>query len=339
MKPTIGDVEDKIMRISLIDIDSKIPNLALMKLSSYHKKKGDTVGLNLSQPDKVYISCVFDNNKGLAKGLKTWYPDATVEMGGSGISLKKTLPDEIEFIKPDYDLYPSKYSLGYTTRGCIRQCPFCIVPIKEGMIRKHQHPSDFHDDRFNRCVILDNNFFASPTKWWKDVLSWFRDQGIIFDANQGLDIRILNEEMINYLSEVKLQSLRFAWDNIEDEPIIEKKIELLKSLKIRMKDIQFYVLTNFNTTLEQDLYRCYKLKEWGVSPYVMIYNKANCPNIIRKLQRWANHRAVFWSINFDKYDRLTLNEKAIVEEITHIMKEESPINKTHSTINLVKMEG
>jgi len=105
------------MIVLLVDVDSKISNLALMKISAYHKLLGDTVGFGIENPDKVYISCIFKKNAGQAKGIARYYPDAEIDIGGSGVDLKKQLPNEIEMIKPDYDLYPSTYSQDYTTRG------------------------------------------------------------------------------------------------------------------------------------------------------------------------------------------------------------------------------
>lgn len=125
------------MRVLLIDADSKIPNLALMKISAYHKSKGDVVGFNVSDPEKVYCSIIFKKNKHMADGLKFFFPDAELDIGGSGYDLKKRLPDEIECMTPDYSLYPDNDSYyGFTTRGCIRHCHFCIVHDKEGKFRR-----------------------------------------------------------------------------------------------------------------------------------------------------------------------------------------------------------
>src|SRR5512145_3078296 len=119
-------------RVLLVDVDRKIKNLDLMKISAWHKEQGDDVGFCIENPDKVYISCVFTKNAGQARGISKLYPAAEIDIGGSGVNLSKQLPAEIENLKPDYNLYPSEYSQGYTTRGCIRYCDFCIVPEKEG---------------------------------------------------------------------------------------------------------------------------------------------------------------------------------------------------------------
>lgn len=301
------------MKILLIDVDRKgIPNLALMKLSSWMKSKGHEVGFDIDNPKSIMVSKVFGNG---GPNFKHLYPKAQIIYGGSAYDVNEKLPERIEKVKPDYDLYPSEYSQGFTTRGCFRDCPFCIVPRKEGQLKPHQHPEEFHDDRFQTCYIMDNNILGSPSEWWKSVFSWFIDQGVIMRADQGFDIRILNKEMAGYLKDIKIQNLKFAWDNPNEEEQIQNGIQLLKEVGIRLRNVQFFVLTNFNTTLEEDLYRCSKLKEWGTNPYIMIFEKEKAPKILRKLQRWANRKHFFWSGPFSEYKQLSINEKAIVQGV------------------------
>ena len=142
-------------RILLIDVDSTIPNLALMKISTWHKAKGDSIvlthGANVDltdPPDKIYGSIIYKKNKHALDDLISRYPDI-IDIGGSGYDLHKTLSDEIENMAPDYSLYPEfDYSIGFSSRGCIRStktCPFCVVPIKEGRFRRTQHPSEWYN--------------------------------------------------------------------------------------------------------------------------------------------------------------------------------------------------
>jgi hypothetical protein len=289
--------------VLLVDIDSKIPNLALMKISAWHKSHGDLVGFNVQNPDKVYISCIFAKNAGQARGVATFYPNAEINIGGTGITLKKDLPTEIEEIKPDYDLYPSQYSQGYTTRGCIRKCPFCVVPEKEGKIRTAQHPSEFHDPRFDTCMIMDNNLFAAPKHWQEKVFQWFIENKIKMLSPQGWDIRLLTDERAKYLKAVRhAGKIHFAWDNIKDEQKVITGIDTLINAGFTKAShmLSIYVLSGFNTSFEEDVYRAQKLKDVGVQAFVMPYKVT--PEI-KALARWANRPELFWSCSFDEYLR------------------------------------
>jgi hypothetical protein len=283
-----------------VNIDSKIPNLALMKISAWHKAQGDKVGFCIENPDKVYISCIFTKNAEQARGIATYYPNAEVDIGGSGISLKKELPTDIEDSIPDYDLYPSTYSQGYTTRGCIRKCEFCVVPEKEGKIKEWHHPRYFHDDRFDTCMIMDNNLFASPGCWQYDIFCWFIENNIKMLSPQGWDIRLLTEKRAKCLKLIKHAGIiHFAWDNMLDENIVLRGIKLLKDTGFDLKhNVSFYVLSGFNTTFKEDLYRVQTLRELGVQSFVMPFHKTK---EISALARWANRPWLYWSIPFSQY--------------------------------------
>ena len=288
-------------RVLLVDIDSKIPNLALMKISAWHKAAGDIVGFAIQNPDKVYISCIFTKNAGPARGVATYYPDAEIDIGGTGISLTKQLPEEIEAMKPDYDLYPSTYSQGFTTRGCIRKCPFCVVPKKEGMIRPATHPADFHDPRFDTCMIMDNNLFAAPESWQTDVFQWFIENKIKMLSPQGWDIRLITPDRAARLKAVRhAGKIHFAWDNMKDEPAVMRGVDTLTNAGFTKAShlISFYVLAGFNTTFDQDVYRAQKLKDVGVQAFVMPFKQT--PQI-KALARWANRPQLFWSCSFADY--------------------------------------
>ncbi|GAJ17604.1 unnamed protein product, partial [marine sediment metagenome] len=159
------------MKVLLMDLDvikqrRPSPNLALMKLSAYHKAKGDEVFLNfpLQPPDIAYASCVFTWNA----GRKTTVPNGAI-LGGSGIDLKAELLPEVEHIMPDYSLYPSiDSSMGFTSRGCIRNCPWCIVPVKEGQIKPWSRIYEFWDRRHRKITLLDNNLLAAPN--WQQTM-------------------------------------------------------------------------------------------------------------------------------------------------------------------------
>lgn len=290
------------MRIRLIDIDSKIPNLALMKLSAHHKTRGDSVSFDEPDPDRVYASVVFRANAWKARGLRFMFPHAEIEIGGTGIDLAKRLPDEIEFCKPDYDLYPdAAYSFGFTSRGCIRRCPFCVVPEKEGKIQRWQHIREWHDDRFNSVVCLDNNVYADR-EWFFENTDYVLESGLKYNAIQGMDIRILDEEIAGRLKDLKWSGqLHFAFDRIQDEDAIRRGIQMLKDAGIRTRhDVSVYVLVGFDSTPEEDKRRCRLLKELGATPFVMQYKRTPWT---RKVAWWANRPQAFWSCDVDDLDR------------------------------------
>lgn len=289
------------MKILLADVDSKIPNLALMKISSHHKELGDEVGFDVSNPDKIYASVVFTKNAWKARALKFMYPDTEIEMGGSGIDLSKTLSSELEYLKPDYDLYPSEYSMGFTTRGCIRKCPFCIVPEKEGKIKRWQHISEFHDSRFDKVVCLDNNITADQA-WFFENTDYVLENNLKFNAIQGLDIRILTPETAERIHELRWDGqIHFAWDNMVDEVAVRTGISILKQAGIKTRhNVTFYVLVGFNTTEDEDKYRCRTLKKLNCNPFVIQYAKNKWT---RKIAWWANRKQAFWAFDIDELDR------------------------------------
>ena len=294
------------MRIALIDVDGhNFPNLPLMKLSAWHKQNGDQVEWYnpltawLNPPDRVYMSKVF-----------TFTPDyphpvcaGEIIKGGTGYEYPsggKPLPEEIEHIYPDYSLYPElcrDTAYGFLTRGCPRGCDFCIVKEKEGQkSRKVADLSEFWNGQKN-IVLLDPNMFACQE--WKDLSQQLIDSKAWIDFSQGCDIRIMTEEKAEYIKRMKIKQIHFAWDRYQDKDIIVPKFKWFKEITgWDKRKLPVYVLTNFNTTHEQDLERIYTLRELGYWPYVMVYEKDKLPrgHITRKLQRWVNMRAIFETI-------------------------------------------
>ena len=272
------------MKIGLLDIDGhNFPNLALMKISTYHKNKGDKVEMlfGLEHYDIVYMSKVFT----FTPDYKEYIQADKIIKGGTGYDLESKLPDEIEKQFPDYSLYGiTDTAYGYLTRGCPRGCKFCIVAKKEG--QKSVKVADLNQfwNGQKEIKLLDPNILAC--KDWKDLLQQCIDSGVYVDFTQGLDIRLMTEE--------KHKMFHFAWDNADDT----KTFELLKEYRkgfVNDRDdkLRVYVLTNFNSTFEQDLGRVYKLRDIGYDPYVMIYDKQNAPKKIRHLQRWCNSKYIF----------------------------------------------
>lgn len=298
-------------RIRLVDIDSIILNLALMQISTYHKKIGDVVGFDVENPDIVYVSCIFDKNASQARGIQSLYPQAEVILGGSGFydknnptnpDFQRKIPLPSQKIKPDYSLYPKMdYDLGFTTRGCFRSCPFCIVRAKEGSIKKWQHISEFHDPKHKTVHLLDNNIYAIHD-WFFENTDYCINNNLKLRVLPGFDIRILTEEIAAQMKKVKWDGmLNFAWDNIGDEDKVLQGIDILRQTGFDLKHkIGFYVLVEFDSTHEQDLRRVNTLKNEGVNSFVMQFKQTQ---FSKHLARWANKRELFWSIDFSEYSR------------------------------------
>lgn len=298
------------MKIRLIDVDSKIPNLALMQISSYYKSqhKKNEVGFHVTSPDEVWISCVFTENQD-----KAWFAadslfayNPIIHRGGSGFLLKSTLaplpkwlPKEMQKVKPDYKLYPDmKYSLGFTTRGCNRNCKFCIVRSKEGKLQRWQHVSEFHDKKFDTIQLLDNNWLGDKD-WFFDNSEWIIKSKLKVIEN-GLDVRLLDRDIAKQFSRIQwVKGLHFSFDKPEHENAVVRGIELLRNAGINIRSqVQFYILVGFDTTITQDKYRCRLLKKLGTNAFVMPYEKTNWT---KNLARWANRKQLFWSCDIDDY--------------------------------------
>lgn len=299
------------MRIGLIDVDGhNFPNLALMRISAYHKAKGDKVEwwwTDFIHYDIVYMSKVFSD---------VYSPDVPEPMnadkvikGGTGycISLgedgkehfdqsKNTqLPPEMEHMFPDYSIYPQyDYAVSMTSRGCPRGCSFCHVASKEGRCSKKV--ADVHDFWTpdigkSEIKVLDPNITACTEK--RDLLRQYRETGVWIDFTQGIDIRLTNDADIDDLNQMKIKRLHFAWDNPRDA--LAEKFKAF-SEKFKIKDYRrktVYVLTNYDSSMEENLYRIYTLRDYGYQPYVMVYNKPSAPKDIRRLQRWCNNKIIF----------------------------------------------
>ncbi|MBT9166737.1 MAG: hypothetical protein DDT19_00061 [Syntrophomonadaceae bacterium] len=286
------------MRISLIDFDSKpgFPNLALMKLSTYLKEQGHEVGLNKMRADAFYVSVIFDwHREKLEKSLLPYC--ANVEVGGTGWNLEKSLPPEVENCPADYSLYGIDYGIGFTSRGCIRHCPFCVVPRKEGYIRPVADVAELINPKSNFLILLDNNLLASPN--CRQVLSDIKRLNLSVNFNQGLDIRLIDDEIAYYLSQIKARDwknknnrLYFSFDNPDIKNKVQEGVALLGQYRIRPSRLMFYMLCNFDTTFEEDYYRFQILDRLGCKPFVMVYKskERKAPPITHAFARWVNKR-------------------------------------------------
>ncbi|MDT8718319.1 radical SAM protein [Clostridium sp. 19966] len=298
------------MKVALIDVDGhNFPNLVLMKISSYHKSLGDTVSWYepfnavINPYDRVYMAKVFTFTEDYQ------YPIYAKEIvkGGSGYDLENKLSYEIEHQYPDYQLYGiTDTAYGFLTRGCPRGCDFCIVGKKEGRCSyKVADLKEFWNGQ-KEIKLLDPNLLAAPEHI--ELLEQLVESSAWVDITQGFDIRLTNPKNIELIKQMKVKMLHFAWDKEKDEKDILEKLKQFKKLTgFNHRKMGVYMLTNFDTTFEYDLYRVYKLKELGYDPYVMIYDKMNAPRNIRLLQRWVNNKIIFRSGTAETFEQY--NEK------------------------------
>jgi len=275
------------MKILLIDIDSKIPNLALKKIEKYYKDKGNEIIWNKPKMrntvDKIYVSCIFDYNKNKCKEWK-----GSGEIGGSGYSLKKILPKAIESVKP-------RINLGFTTRGCMRNCPWCIVPRKEGDVRVIGDLFDLWDNKSKDVKILDNNILALPNHF-ELICRQARESKIRIDFNQGLDHRLLTPEIVGLLKLISHIEYRFAFDHPAYLSSVNRAITLLQKNKINR--CMWYVLVGFNTTFQEDLQRVQYLRSRNQNGYIMRYKKER---IYIPLAKWVNQPWLFRKMTWKQF--------------------------------------
>jgi len=313
-------------RIMLIDVDSTIPNLALMKISTWYKSKGDNVFLvklkirrrkdgSLKTPvkfdlsdktDKIYASIVFKKNKYVLDNIVAQHPGIDIDIGGSGFDLQKELPPEIENMKPDYTLYPNNdASIGFASRGCFRKCGFCIVDEKEGAFRRAQHPKEWYNPTFKKITFFDNNILVDKS-WFMEVTAWCMSQKLEIQFNQGLDIRLVDIEIAKRLLEMpKHGMLNFAWDDEKYEKAVRTGIDILKQAgftksKLRVM-VQFYVYVHDDAAYKSGVYRCREIKKMGCNTYLMYNIENKQTQRIINLKRWSKGKMAYWKFDVADY--------------------------------------
>lgn len=317
------------MRVAIIDADligrkkHRFPNLACMKLSGYHKSRGDQVELVTDWftmgYDKVYVSKVFTDTEVPEEVLTA----LNVVYGGTGFYYDKAppLPDEVEHAFPDYHLYddwikgkPEKettyyrdYSIGFLTRGCFRKCEFCVNK-KYDRCTAHSPLEEFMDPERPKLCFLDDNFFACPQ--WRELIRPVVESGKRFQFKQGLDERLLTDEKIHAMMSWKYDGdFIFAFDNIEDRKIIEKKLQRVRELyPDNRKNLRFYVFCGYNNTGGADILTVFErariLRKYNALPYVMRYKAvygSRWEGMYANLGAWCNQPAFFRKTTFREF--------------------------------------
>lgn len=320
------------MRVKLVQIDGKLPNLALMQLASWHKARGDDVtytrethhDLFETPFDRVYGSAIFKFSADKVARLRQQYPDAII--GGTGSDSTATVESVIgeEWDGRDYSIYPTYApSLGFTQRGCRLSCKFCVVPTKEGKNRSavtiadiwrgEGHPKKLH--------LLDNDFFGNPE--WRDRIAEIRDGKFKVCLNQGINVRHLTPEAAEALASVEYRDDSFserkvytAWDNLKDEEIFFRGVDMLEAAGIAPTKVMAYMLVGFDKreTWDRIWHRFNRMVERGIEPYPMVFDcRATEPERYRelkRLQRWTV-TGLYRAVNFEDYDANMKSDRAV----------------------------
>lgn len=292
------------MKIGIVQLDGKLPNIALMQIASHHRSLGDNVSWwdgPLFPYDKVYASKIF-------KFTEDTLPDYVLR-GGTGYAWDSKLPEGMN--KASYGaswfLYPNYPNhLGFSERGCRLSCSFCVVPQKEGKPRKVADISDLltNPNGEDRLVLLDDDFLGHPD--CLDVMGELADRNLKVCFSQGLNIRTITSNQALMLSKInyrnlsfKSKQITFAWDNLKDEKLVKRGVQKCLEAGIKAYQMQFFVLIGYESTLDEDLHRVEWLKKIGADPFVMSYDRTNAYQ--RRFQRWVNHRAIFNSVSWENY--------------------------------------
>lgn len=296
------------MKVGLVDVDGhNYPNLPLMKISVWHKTRGDHVEwyspMFSGHMDRVYLSKIFSFTPDYDLPIDA---DEVIR-GGSGYCIETEdgkevyraerdtqLPPEIEHIYPDYSLYPEKTkntAYGFLTRGCPHGCAFCHVAAKEGRCSvKVADLAEFWMGQEN-IVLCDPNILAC--REWEDLLGQLIASRAVVDFNQGIDVRLATPEKIAMLNRIRIKRIHLAWDRPEED--LAEDFERFAKLYCRKSPAGkvVYVLVNFDSTLDQDLHRVYTLRRLGFDPFIMVYNKEHAAPVYKKLARWVNCRQIW----------------------------------------------
>lgn len=329
------------MKVLLVEpfYKRKYPPLGLMKISTYHKERGDavkyvrtTVAKYLDvNPDVIYVTSLytwdFDIVVQTVNSFKERFPQAEIKVGGllatllpekiekaTGIKPHVGLLDCAEPCKPDYSLFPElDCSLVFSTRGCIRKCDFCMTRKHEP--RFHEVPKWYEsvDETKPKIVFFDNNFLASSKRHFDSVIDKLVELNKKVDFNQGLDCRLFNEYKAKKLSEIRIKPVRFAFDVMAQKPYVRRAIRLTRRyITDNYREIIVYVLYNFKDTPEEAMYRAKTVRDLGATPFAMCYTPIDSTEKNHVSENWTQRQVIdfgrYWcrawlwkSISYEEY--------------------------------------
>ena len=283
------------MNIALHDSDyTGFPNYALMKLSAYHKAQGDHVEwwIPMVKYDRVYSSKIFTFTP-----EEPMLPEDTIK-GGTGYGLLDELPPEVDAMFPDYSIYPEcDHAVGFLTRGCIRKCPWCIVPKKEGGIRPYRTWNEIKRRECRDIVFMDNNVLAC--EWGLEQMEDMIGEDVRIDFNQGMDARLIDSDAAEIISRLKwIRHIRMSCDTDSMLDVVLDKVELLKQHGVKPYRLFIYLLVQ---DIESAEHRALALRSAGVDvfaqPYRDFENSIEPTKQMRDFARFVNRKEIFKSVD------------------------------------------
>lgn len=315
------------MNVRITQLDGKLPNLALMRLSHWHKSRGDDVYYmrsarrELFEPGygAVYGSAIFKFSSDKIARFKENFPDAV--LGGTGTDSVATVEQIIgDHDGLDYDPWGSfNASIGFTQRGCRLSCKFCVVPKKEGrpkgastiaeIWRGEPWPKKIH--------LLDNDFFGGPH--WQDRIAEIRDGQFRVSFTQGINVRAMTPEVAAAIASIQYRDDGFtqrrlytAWDNLKDEEVFFRGVDTLEAAGVPPKHLMAFMLIGFdkNETWERIHRRFNRMVERGIRPYPMVFDQSR--RDLKQFQRWVI-TGLYRAVPFDKYDS-SIKSKHMADE-------------------------
>lgn len=295
------------MNVALMAVDSRYPNLALMKVSSWHKSQGDTVGwyTPFERYDVLYMSKIFS----FTPDYGQWITNVgRVVRGGTGYDVLSALPEEMEYVNPDYSIYPSidsRTAYGFLTRGCPNRCKWCVVPRKEGPVRPYMDVDDVATDSRTDLVLMDNNILASD--YGLQQIEKIVGRRYRVDFNQALDARLVTEGVAGLLAKVRwLKPIRFGCDTPGQIEECERAMRLIDSCREKPASYLMYTMigSDFDEAFRRiDHWRSFRRVRVTAQPFRDIDDpKQVIPQWQMDLARWADRRELYTTTEFKDFD-------------------------------------